>query len=342
MESTLIRSLELANLIVLVGERRNDPRQTGWAKWRAATRSNSWGRSSQRGMCWSRQGRCPRGWRRGRLGADAHCRLLISLDLGRVDEALRDADEARAKFAAHGAREILLRLDLNTGIVFDLLGDYRQALSHYEAALAVAETLGEAGQAYLGALYTNRGYAYSYLGELDRAMADHERACEVCLARGEMHGAAVAQMNMAHIEQAQGSYRRALARLHDVVAQVGEHLLLESTARRDMVACYLALNRYPEARELALNVAGAYREAGAAYEMARTLLLLAQAEGELDHFDAALRSRRAEDVFASLSSDSWLATAACGAPDRLATGNSPPRKTISTRRWRFSPPAATG
>lgn len=304
------RSLELANLIVLVGERRNDPRQTalglmarGDALKFLGQIEPAWDVLEQAGALFRAAGD-EVGWGRTRIG-----RLLISLDLGRVDEALRDADEARAKFAAHGAREILLRLDLNTGIVFDLLGDYRQALSHYEAALAVAETLGEAGQAYLGALYTNRGYAYSYLGELDRAMADHERACEVCLARGEMHGAAVAQMNMAHIEQAQGRYRRALARLHDVVAQVGEHLLLESTARRDMVACYLALNRYPEARELALNVAGAYREAGAAYEMARTLLLLAQAEGELDHFDAALAALdEAEDVFASLSSDSWLAT----------------------------------
>src|SRR5690606_21087525 len=189
------------------------------------------------------------GWGRTRIG-----RLLISLDLGRVDEALCEADEARAVFEAHGAREMLLRLDLNTGIVFDLLGDYRQALRHYEAALQQAEALGEAGEPYLGALYTNRGYAYSYLGELQRAMADLQRAHAVCAGRGETHGAAVAQMNMAYIEQAQGHYRRALALLHEVFTQVGEHILLESTARRDMVECYLELNRYPEARELALSV----------------------------------------------------------------------------------------
>lgn len=304
------RSLDLANLIVLVGERRNDPRQTalglmarGDALKFLGQIEPAWEVLEQAGALFRAAGD-EVGWGRTRIG-----RLLISLDLGCVDEALRDADEARARFIARGAHEVLLRLDLNSGIVFDLLGDYRQALSHYEAALAVAETLDEAGQAYLGALYTNRGYAYSYLGELDRAMADHERAYAVCLARGEAHGAAVAQMNMAHIEQAQGRYRRALARLHDVFAQVGEHLLLESTARRDMVACYLALNRYPEARELALSVVAAYREAGAAYEMARTLLLLAQAEGEQDHFDAALAALdAAEEVFVSLGSESWLAT----------------------------------
>ena len=116
-------------------------------------------------------------------------------------------------------------------------------------------------------------------------------------------------MNMAYIEQAQGHYRRALALLHEVFTQVGEHILLESTARRDMVECYLELNRYPEARELALSVVEAYREAGAAYEMARTLLLLARAEAELAHYDAALAALdAAEETFASLGSESWLAT----------------------------------
>ena len=44
-------------------------------------------------------------------------------------------------------------------------------------------------------------------------VADLQRAHAVCAARGETHGAAVAQMNMAYIEQAQGHYRRALALL---------------------------------------------------------------------------------------------------------------------------------
>lgn len=304
------RSLELANLIVLIGERRDDSTQTALGRMARGDALKflgqiepAWDELEQAGALFRAAGD-EIGWGRTRIG-----RLLISLDLGRVDDALRDADEARAVFAQHGAREILLRLDLNTGIVFDLLGDYRQALQHYESALAQAETLGEAGESYLGALYTNRGYAYSYLGELQRAMADHERAYAVCVAHGETHGAAVAQMNIAHIEQAQGHYRRALALLHEVFAEVGEHVLLESTARRDMVACYLELNRYPEARELALSVVDAYRTAGAAYEMARTLLLLARAEAELAHFDAALAALdAAEETFEALGSESWLAT----------------------------------
>lgn len=304
------RSLELANLIVLVGERRGDQAQTALGRMARGDAlkflgqiETAWDELEQAGALFRAAGD-EVGWGRTRIG-----RLLISLDLGHVEDALRDADEARTVFTTHGAREILLRLDLNSGIVYDLLGDYRKALQHYEAALAQAAALGEAGQPYFGALYTNRGYAYSYLGELQRAKADHEQAYTVCLARGEMHGAAVAQMNIAHIEQAQGHYRRALALLHEVFAQVGEHVLLESTARRDMVACYLELNRYPEARELALSVVGAYREAGAAYEMARTLLLLARAEAELAHFDAAQAALdAAEETFAALGSESWLAT----------------------------------
>ena len=218
---------------------------------------------------------------------------------------------------------MLLRLDLNTGIVFDLLGDYRQALKHYESALQQAEALGEAGEPYLGALYTNRGYAYSYLGELQRAMADLQRAHAVCAARGETHGAAVAQMNMAYIEQAQGHYRRALALLHEIFTQVGEHILLESTARRDMVECYLELNRYPEARELALSVVEAHREAGAAYEMARTLLLLRGPEAELAHYDAALGALdAAEETFASLGQSRGWRPAACGGRGSLCGGRS--------------------
>ncbi len=304
------RSLDLANLIVLVGERRGDRSQIalglmarGDALKFLGEIERAWDVLDEAGAMFRAAGD-EVGWGRTRIG-----RLLISVDVGRVGDALREAEEARAIFTAHGAREVLLRLDLNTGIVFDLLGDYRRALTHYEAALALAETLGAAGEPYLGALYTNMGYAYTYLGELQRALADHQRAYAVCAARGEMHGAAVAQMNIAYIEQAQGHYRRALALLHQIVAQVGEHLLLESSARRDMIAAYLELNRYPEARELALAVSEAYREAGAAYEMARTLLLLASAEGTLGHFDAAQAALdTAEDIFASLGSGAWLAT----------------------------------
>src|SRR5262249_19513351 len=131
--------------------------------------------------------------------------------------------------------------------------------------------------------------AHHLLGDFRQASFYYERSRAICERRQETRGVALAELNMAHIAMSQGQHRRALQLLyHARDLYLAEQQPLDATnVRRDIVECYLLLNRYAEARELADEVAAAYRSFGAAYKEALTLLHLANAEAELSHFAAA-------------------------------------------------------
>jgi tetratricopeptide (TPR) repeat protein len=306
------RSLEIAELIVQIGEARGDTLQMALGIMARGDALKFLGQIEEawRTLQWAgdlfRSGSDEVGWARTRIG-----RLLICVDLNCVAEALADAGYARDIFTRHNECEKLLRLDFNTAVVHKLLGDQRRALTLYHSALATAESLGVAGQDYFGLLCTNIGNVYDLLGDFRQASAYHERARALFIERNETRAIAVAEINLAHIAMAQGHYRHALHLLHrghDL--KVAEHLPLDAAhVKRDMVECYLLLNRYPEARELAYQVIAAYKEFGATYNKALTMLYLATAEAELSNFSAAQAALDlAESIFVSLSATAWVAT----------------------------------
>lgn len=305
------RSLVFADLIVDIGQARGDHRivalgtmARGDALKMLGQLEDAWETLERAGQSYHAAGD-EIGWARTRIG-----RLPISVNLHRVPEALTEAERARAIFIAHNDRERLLRLSMNTAVVYDMLGDYRQSLALYQQSLALAEALGDTGAAYEGALYLNMGYAYNFLGDLHQALAHYERARAILESRNETQGMVVAELNIAYIAIAQGQYRRALDLLYGVLDRIRHQFPHEAAlARREIVECYLYVNRFAEARDLAESVVEAYRAQGAAYETARTLLYLAHAEAELSNFTGALAALdAAEPIYRSLDAEAWLAT----------------------------------
>lgn len=313
------RSLELADLIVRIGQARGDARQTALG---LMARGDALRFLSQLAAAWQALGEAgalfqsvcdTAGWARTRIG-----RLGICVDLGRVAEALEDAAQARALLTRHGEYEKRMRLDLNIASVYYQLGDQRQALRTYLAALAEAEALIEAGQAgdgfiytTMGMLYNNIAITYDLLGDFRQSLAYHERARALFAARGETRALALAELNSAHIEMAQGHHRRALQLLH----RAHEHFAAErleldaANASNEMVECYLLLNRYAEARDLARQVIASYRAAGTSYREGLALLHLATAEAELaDVAEAQAALDRAGPIFAALGAGALIAT----------------------------------
>ena len=246
------------------------------------------------------------GWARTRIG-----QIGICVDLNRVASVLTDADMARAIFDRHHLPEKRLVLDLNVAVVYKLLGNHQQALQLYHTALSAAQGLGDQGQRWLGLLYTNIGNVYTLLGDFRQAIVQHEQAYQLAQQRNETSLAAMAQQNLAHIAIAQGHYRRALDLLHRALAwkQAAQLPLDAAHIKRSIVECYLLLNRYGEARDLARQVSAEFRDFGAVYEEAYTLLHLAVSEAELGDFQSAHDSlARAEASFASLHAPTWIAT----------------------------------
>jgi CHAT domain-containing protein len=204
-----------------------------------------------------------------------------------------------------------LVLDLITASVYNLLGDQHQALSLYQLALDTAESLGEDGQTWLGPLYTNIGNVHFLLGDFRQAVSYHERAYTRFTERGETTNLATAELNLARVAITQGHYRRALSLLHHAhTLMLAEAMPLEAAhVKRHMVDCYIQLNRYIEARDLAQETGAEFHSFGAAYEQAQTLLHLAAAEAELANFSAAHTALdAAEPIFSSLGADTWVAT----------------------------------
>jgi CHAT domain-containing protein len=305
------RSLELADIIVLIGQTCGDVRHTalgimarGDALKHLGRMEEAWESLEQAGQLFQTVGD-QIGWARTRIG-----RLTLGVDLNRVADALADATRARAIFTQHDEYEKRLRLDLNTGVVYYFLGDHQRALELHRAALATAESLGEIGQKYLGLLYTNIGLAYEGLSDFREALVFHERARAVFQHLDEIRGVGNAERNIAIITMTQGHYRRALDLLHRVLdRKVAEQLPFDAAyVKRTIVECYLLLNRYAEARDLAQQVIGEFRACHAGYEEALTLLHRATAEAELSDFNAAQASLdTAESLFASLGATTWVA-----------------------------------
>lgn len=306
-------SLMYADMIVKIGQARNDASQVGLGMMARGDAVKLLGRIQE---AWETLGiagtvfHCAGdeiGWARTRIG-----RLYISVELGHLGEALKDAEQARAIFDKHHDHDKLLRLEMNLAGVHNFVGEHRQALERYQAALTAAEALGAAGQDYLPYILSNLGYAYNFIGDFRQAMTHYERARKLLLDSQQTSGAALADLNIAYIAIAQGHYRRALRLLHGVQTLAGDQLPKEAAlAQQHMVECYLALNRYVEARDLGRAVIADYKQQGAAYEAACTLMFLAQAEAELGNFEAAQAALdEAAPIYASLGAATWEATVA--------------------------------
>jgi len=306
------RSLEFADRIIAIGKARNDLSQEalGWMARGDALRfsgymEESWDTLDRAGDMFEAAGD-EVGWARTRIG-----RLYLAMKLNRVEVTLSEGKAAQKILKLHGKHELLVRLNMARAVVYGSLGYVHRALRLFRSALAIAKSLGVSGEQHLGVLNMDIGAALEDLGDFSQALIHYERAQMIFNSRGENRNIALIELNIAYIAQAQGHYRNSLHLLHGILARGVDQFPMEYLAvKRDMTECYLQLNRYLEARELAQEVVSGYRNCSAAYETARSLLHLGTSEGELGNFLAADTAlNEAEKKFATLGATSWLATA---------------------------------
>jgi CHAT domain-containing protein len=307
------RSLEFANRIIAIGEARQDLAQIalGWMSRGDALRfsghmEESWETLVRAGEMFEAAGDKV-GWARTRIG-----RLYLAMKLNRVEETLIEGKEAYKILKRHSRNELLVRLNMARAVVYGSLGSVQRALRLLLSALEIAVTLGASGQQHLGILCMNIGLTYEGLGDFSRALQYYERAQTIFQSREETRNIALIDLNIAYIAQAQGHYRQALQLLHRILERgidLDQFPMEYLAVKRDMTGCYLQLNRYLEARDLAQEALDGYRKHRAAYETGRSLLHLATAEGELGDFPAAISALdEAGQVFAALGARSWQAT----------------------------------
>jgi CHAT domain-containing protein/tetratricopeptide (TPR) repeat protein len=234
-------------------------------------------------------------------------KLFICVHLNCVAETMQEADRAREVFERYGMMQRLLLIEMNAAIAYDLLGEYRKSLVLYEKALSIARKLDKIGDHYLGRLYINMGYAYNGLGELNHALTYYQQSRAIWHGQGDMAGIAIADMNIARVARVQGRYPDALRILYHVQTPLEERFTSHVvTAKHDLIECYLSLNRFLDARDLALQL---LNNNPPLYLKALTCIQLAVAEARLSSFEKALAALdEAEPVLQALGSEGWLAT----------------------------------
>lgn len=309
--SDLNRALKYSERIIALGHARNDTGQIAFGIMRKADCLGSlgnieeaWDLYEQAGLMFQAIGD-EVSWGRTRVG-----RLYFGPKLNRIPITLTEAEQARAIFIRCGERERLLQLDWQTALMYNHVGEQHRALELYVGALTIAESLGETGKPHIGPLYANIGVTYQALGDFYEALAYYNRALELAMAHNETIVIAGLETSMAEIAQAQGQYLRALTLLQGALEKVNvESPFKAATIRLHMVECYLALNRYTEAHELAGQLIRDFRTYNAADQLALALLLVAVAEASLGNLDAAQTAlEEAEPIFTSLNATTWVAT----------------------------------
>src|SRR5215216_5641234 len=171
-------SLEFADRIVAIGERRNDKSQIalglmahGDALRFMGKMEEAWQTLEHAGNIFEAAGDKV-GWARTRIG-----RLYLAVKLRRVKETLLDGKEAQKIFKRASKHEFLVRLNTARGVVYASLGRLHRAVQLFNSTLALAKTLGTASQQHLvGMLEMNIGVAHDDLGNYSQALVYYERA----------------------------------------------------------------------------------------------------------------------------------------------------------------------
>lgn len=224
-------------------------------------------------------------WARTRAGW-----LRSAALLGYGEAALADADEARNILVQHGIWLRAAMLDFQVATVYFQLGRYHDALDRYDRAIALFVPLGPTAEPRIAAATMNKALVLTWLGDFRAALVLHEEARTLYARHGNPVSVLKQEHNIAYIYALQGQYTRALYHYGAVRAAHERAGLSIGVARaaRDMVECYLSLNRLAEARDLAEETVARFTRDGAPTEAAQARLLLAQACARLGEHERAL------------------------------------------------------
>lgn len=206
-------------------------------------------------------------WAHSRIGWILPCAWL-----GRTEEALQEAAQAREVFLDSGERYWACVLDHNTAVIYTQMGRYQKALELYERMLTIYPTLTDIDensiQLAIAMVKLNQARNLSWLGDFEQAYRLLYEAHASGVALGATGHIINAEFNLAELDYAQGYYGSALRRYYQVRDSLIQHkfdepVVMASMTQR-MAVCLVKLNRVQEACLLAAEAVAACRQLGAA------------------------------------------------------------------------------
>src|SRR6185436_9116494 len=206
------------------------------------------------------------------------------ISLGKYEEALAAARQARVIFEQHSVSLGLARLDSNVGNILLRQDRFGEALEHYDRAYAHLSVQGEPQD--VAAVLSNMAMCQTNVSDFEKALNTYHHARTYCEEHEMPLLAAQADYNIAYLYYLRGEYTRAL----DLYRTAQEHsdrvkdVYHSALCDLDRSEIYLELNLSDEAGELAERALARFGRLRVPYEEAKAvtnLALVTSREGDI-------------------------------------------------------------
>jgi tetratricopeptide (TPR) repeat protein len=258
-------------------------------------------------------------WARSRISW-----LVAATSLGRVEEALRNAERAREIFQRLDQPYWVCVIDHNTAWAYRQVGRYQEAHLLYERILAIYPTIKDQSHAFVArAIAMAKGSMainLSWLGEFARAQDLQQEAIESYRALKELDMLVNGEITLADFDLSQSDYGSALQRYYHAQDLLQVYAItspkMEAYVKLQISMLLVKLNRAHEAWQIAQDAVALYRQLDTSLDAMNALrdyatalaasgrpqealTALAEAEtlfarGGLEHHTLATKLQRAE------------------------------------------------
>ena len=304
----LSNAAQLVERIERVAAVVDDPRATAFAKASRARFLHICGKHRESNQLYAQAARTLREHKLTLYSAVIQRQQIDALtELGRYDEALRVARDARRVLGAAGAVE-QAKLETNIGNIYYRLDRYKEALRRYERAHNLLQASGDADmRAHVD---LSRSNILSEMDQPGEALRLLEGAAAVWNRRRQRLMAAQALSKIAYLNFLRGSYSAALGAYYQAREQLSEmgSTRLVAWCNLEIAEVLLALNAFTDASEAAGLARASFSELGMPYESAQAGLVAGLASMGLTQYDTARRElKRSRSAFESRKNQTFTA-----------------------------------
>ena len=244
-------------------------------------------------------------WARSRISW-----IVSAAWLGRVEEALQAAHQAREIFLRLGENFWICSIDHNTAMIYDHIGRYQDTLKLYESMRAIYPTVTNQSEKtlklYIALAEMNQAINLGLLGNFEQAYLLQQQALSSFIAMEEKYLIVNAEENLGDLDFIRGFYGSALRRYYQACDRLIQNTiddpLLLANLKLGVANCLIKLNRTQEAYLMSEQAVKAYRQVGISLSTGNALS---------KHASALIASGRLEEALKVLD-EAWTLFSSSG------------------------------